>query len=672
MEKMIKVINDNLRTVINGIKSHKASTENSLTIVKEKMDERVQLASEYRSNVEESRQTISSLENEISTLENDLNDLKNKFGSKDFKELLVVGSKEINNKIVEKKSLIAQQSQKIVALTDKAHRLKNELVSLKEKRLALEATLEKDHILEGYYESKIMEIIDFSEAHVEDLQDYIETEPQESLISSSNEDNDVDITNVIDGSIFEEIDEISNSSDIDELSNYINEQLDDGDIDLSSFNIADYDDIEEGSGEAHDDDATVTLEIDDIINQANDLLEKSKSIEESLTNDEGMLEPVINNEEDAKEETKPIETIKLDDVNPVSTPVNADEEDDDEGEGLTLNLKDDEEETEPEEEPEISEVPPVDDIIPVFEPEGINEDDHVEEDEIGAIGKLRVADDTPEEETEPESEKEPETTEEEIDENDVVDEENMFEALESFNPPTDNNDEEVIVSGEESIEDKRKELVSEMEEANLTVSKFLERDFNNILDKYVKNNVLNVVYTLRKHNIAITKLYECANLLTMQSEEVDYILNLLEKTNASSEAISYVCKLLDRIDIYKLEDRLSSKTDYELADLLYEVIPYVGDIDLAMKFDLNSEELGILKSSTTKDEYEKMNEFSDIVLANYKELKKYNVNNLNECLTKHPHRFLLNPDNFAAILDKYDPEDLTRCVNKNSAVIDKL
>jgi hypothetical protein len=34
--------------------------------------------------------------------------------------------------------------------------------------------------------------------------------------------------------------------------------------------------------------------------------------------------------------------------------------------------------------------------------------------------------------------------------------------------------------------------------------------------------------------------------------------------------------------------------------------------------------------------------------------------------------FLLNPDNFKSIFDKYDEADLVRCIEKNSAVVEKL
>lgn len=736
MEKMIKVINDNLRTVINGIKTHKSDTESSLATIQSKMDDRVKLAGEYRANVEDARQIISTLENEISTLENDLNDLRQKFDSRDFKEILIVGSKEINNKIAEKKSLIAEQSQRIIALTDKAHKLKNELVSLKEKKIALEATLEKDNILEAYYENRIMEVIEFSEEHVADLSEYIEIEPQSTLMTSTNEVENIDITSVIDGSVFEEIDEISNSTDTDEFNEYINDVLDEGTIDLTDVDDTDEDDSEDNN------ELFMTQQIDDIISEANDLLEKSKNLEEQVINTDIVEESSIDSNSEEKEENEYSYggTINLDEVEDISTPApmyieetddDSDNSDDDKesteeddttnDEGLTLSLNNDEEEIEI---PEIEEEYVIEPYQPDDELENeeeIKTDEEYEESLLNSADTSNefplITDDVPEISlsgdvgnlgelnlTAPEDLVLDEDERTETDESDIVDEENMFSALAEFDssddgeevqiendpledvdlPSEDIEDDNTGEINEEDIpevpaldteaeEDVASQVKQEMEEANLDASKFSEEDLATIGEKYNKNNIINIVYIMRKHNIAISKIYECSNILAnTASEELDYILTLLEKTNASSDSLSYVFGLLDKVDIYKLEEKLSAKTTYELSELLYDVIPYDGEVDLATILDLTPSEVNILRSIASTEEYEMFNQFSNIVEANYNELKKYNVNNLNECITKHPHRFLFNPDNFAAILDKYDAEDLTRCVNKNAAVIDKL
>ena len=87
MEKMIGVINNSLRNIINGIKTHKSDAEKNLAIIKADMDDKVAIAAQYKVSVEDARTIISSLENEITDLEKDLKDLNEKFGSKNFTEI---------------------------------------------------------------------------------------------------------------------------------------------------------------------------------------------------------------------------------------------------------------------------------------------------------------------------------------------------------------------------------------------------------------------------------------------------------------------------------------------------------------------------------------------------------------------------------------------------------
>ena len=205
MEKMIKVINDNLRNVISGIKEHRLDLEETLDSIKSDMSLKVKEANAYKSDVETARTIVSTLEGEIADLEHDLEELNDKFGSKNFKEILAAGNREINAKIIEKRTAINEQGQIILGLTDKARNLKDSLIELRERKMVTEENLRKTKILEGYFDTRISEIIKFSEESPEELATYREEIPQEEL----NIQEDIDISSVIDGSIFEEIDEIS-------------------------------------------------------------------------------------------------------------------------------------------------------------------------------------------------------------------------------------------------------------------------------------------------------------------------------------------------------------------------------------------------------------------------------------------------------------------------------
>ena len=64
--------------------------------------------------------------------------------------------------------------------------------------------------------------------------------------------------------------------------------------------------------------------------------------------------------------------------------------------------------------------------------------------------------------------------------------------------------------------------------------------------------------------------------------------------------------------------------------------------------------------------------FPEIIKINFNYLKDVGINNYKDIFMKHAHMFLLNPDRFKAIFEKYDHADLIRCLEKNGDVIEKL
>ena len=227
MEKMIGVINDNLKSVISGIKNHRIDTEKELTRVNNEIEEKAGIARQYGISVDDSKQVIGILESEIKDLENDLVELTDKF--KNFTELLAAGNKEISNKILEKRSLISKETQSIKEITDKATELKNDIVLLEQEKEKLETELEKAKVLEKYYESSINSIIDFSTNHKDELDSFVVEEIKDELDVKDMEINEKDLNHEIDDSVFEEIDSITDEEDaVDDSAD-----LDDVDIDDS-------------------------------------------------------------------------------------------------------------------------------------------------------------------------------------------------------------------------------------------------------------------------------------------------------------------------------------------------------------------------------------------------------------------------------------------------------
>ncbi|MDE5630100.1 MAG: hypothetical protein K2I70_00720 [Bacilli bacterium] len=657
MEKMIKVINDNLRSVINGIKVHKADTEKTLAAIKAEMDSKILIANEYKLNVENSRMIISNLENEISGLEKDLSDLNAKFGT-NFRELLAAGNKEINTKIIEKRAQISEQSQRIAELTEKARLLKANLIKLKEKKISTETTLNKDIVLEQYYETRISEIIEYSEENPQGIKDFVEYIPQTELLTSFEDIDASDIRSTIDGSVFEEIDSISSDSvEIDD--NLIKKVIVNG----PSFTA---DDDSESESEI---DLTMTQQLDDIILQANDLLAKSKEINKTAANIRPMVTPT-------QQETLVVQpTVPVIEKEEIPAPV----------ENKVEKTK---------EEPIVSEVPEKKENINIFVPDDLEEitipsknvvmptatpqmtshdellgskeeagifnilDDLKGDDILSSISSMNNDDDDDDDVLELKIE------------NDELDSivKNTDELTDELAKELDSN---VVTAQSFTVSDK--DITEELKECNLEANRFSDADLEMIKKNFNKNNTMDFINVMRKHNIAVARIYESANVLaSVTPQNLDHILSILEDTGAISNSISYVFNLLDRVNINALEELVQDHKDYELTDLLYKVIPYNGEKNLADLIDLTPMEEGVLRKNTSSDEFKMMNLFASIVAANYNELKKYDIRNINECVTKYPHRFTLNPDNFSAILDKYDPEDLVRCINKNCAVINKL
>lgn len=664
MEKMISVINDNLRIVISGIKTHRIDTEKSLVTIKADMDDKIAIAQEYKSNVEDARRIISNLESEISELENDLNELNAKFGAKDFKEILAAGNKEINTKIIEKRALINEQSQRILELTEKAHVLKDELVKLKERKIATETNLAKTITLEKYYDKRITSIIEFSEEHPDELDSFVEEVPQEELSVNTEEFENVDINNVIDGKVFEEIDEISSNTDVTE--DLIKEVLIEEDETVEE--------IEEDEDASDDEpiDLSMTQQLDDIILEANNLLEKSAQISEKITNtiEPSMeLEEKENVEEEVVEvDATPLEETTVEEV--LAEPVNKDD---------VLNIFVPEETAENKINPSLVVMPTLDGVINTeqivekqeeVEPlksvlESIEELNIVVDDDD--IIDLKIENDDEEESTgssfQQVVEGTPIATTEEKDDvvEDIVPEENDFTIK-------DDNviDESIFTNNSNSFYD-------DLQLCNLDPDQFNEEDLIKLEHVFNRNNTEDFINVMRKHNIGVTKIYNAVNvLINVTPQNLDQIITLLESAGGTSSAIEYVFSYLDKVNINKLEESVAVNKDAELSQILFEAVPYIGESDLIERLDLTQVEEMTLRGNATPEDFKIMNLFPDIVIANYNALKALRIDNLNECLTKHPHRFIFNPDKFAGILDKYDTDDLIRCINKNSAVLDRL
>lgn len=633
MEKMIKVINDNLKNVLNGIKEHKSDLENTLDNIRNEMAIKVKEANAYKNEVENARSIVYSLENEIADLEKDLEELNAKFGAKDFKEILVAGNKEINAKILEKKSLIKEQGKVIISLTEKARVLKEALVDLRENKLNTEDNLEKTIILEGYYDYRIKEVISYSEEHPEELETYKEEVPQDEL----NIQEDIDISSVIDGSIFEEIDEISFGEPDQDLLNRV----------LS--NPSDIPTYEKKSNEPLAIEISAADQLDNMINEANSFVE-----EKNIT--------IPNEQEEIQEED-----IKPNMVEEIEAPVEE-----------VIN-------TEIEEELATSIEP---EVTPSLDIQGLEEELAISDDV--AIPNVETEDDSIEIDFEDEGVKEDsieiETKDEEVKDNSIEIE------LEDNEDEDDSEDDSIHIEiDDDEVKDDSIDITIENEEASPIEIALENEEVKDdsidieIEDEEFKDDSIDIeIEDSQMDNIVINPGEQDINAISESIQEelkesvhvnterdIEKLLLLIQKTDADQEDIDLVYKYLAKVNVDKFEQVLMTSDDNSLTANLSKAIEDYDDV-IAGALGLSKKAEDILKKTATDEELRIMNTLPDVVVANYEEVKNLNVDNLEECITKHPHRFTMTHSKFHEILDKYDTEDLIRCINKNAAVIDKL
>ena len=597
MEKMISVINDNLNSVVSGIKDHKASTEELLATIKNEMDKKVDIAQEYKNNVEDAKAKIARSEAEIKDLEKDLEDLNQKFDGKDFREILNAGNKEINSKIIEKRKAISIQGKRILDVTDKAHDLKEELVDLKNRRDAAEEDLVKTNTLLNYYETNIANMIDFTTYHVDELEGYSVPNYDEDEIE------DVDINKIADGKIFEEIADLSNTEPDAKL------------VEKALNNKEEFDsefaELLNEENKVNSDTMTDTLE--SIISTGKDIISSGKYVGMmDYIDDTNSVEPTETVIDEEIEEEPTYNTQEIEISSDVFEEEPENEESDEKhgsdvaGEMVGSNVEGETVETEEE---------PTEENDEIESPEDINFDDFlISFDDVNEELKLDENEEETEEETEDEVEEE--TTEEESEEQ--TDEENMDKYF---------NDDFTVPGFEDEYEDSYPE-----EEKSTSEIIPIEEDLG--------------------------------------SDNKEIVTNLLLKTSVTPEEIEKYVKDFTEIDTDRLKREIENDKDREMADILVSAMPLKEDV-IQEVIGLTDEQNKVLKKAAGR-RYITINAFPELVKDNFDTIKNLGVKDPIGIFINHPTRFTMNPTNFKDVLDKYDEEDLIRCLDKNGAVIDKL
>ena len=542
MKELINIVNSKLQAVIDELKTQKDTLEAKVKTVVDDIDNRVEVASKYKENVEKSNSIISELEEEIDKLKKDLRELHEKFDSAGFTELLEAGNKEINGKIIEHNTRIATEKDNIQHYQEEAANLRDELTTLKDSKNNLEVELNNTIVALNFYSKKIDGITIMAIENADKLNEL--TEEEDDLEDTSTEV-DVDVNKVIDGTIFEEIDGIAS-----------------------------------GGKEISEE------ELNDILSSAKEEIKEEPKVE---VKEEVKVEP----KEEVKEEV--VQEVKEE-------------------------LK-----------PEV--VQPIIETQPIID---TNEQKFIEQ--FNENTTTEVVETTP-----------------------------TVEVKEEVVPAPVEEEKEVFTTQAAPAND---DIVNTIKELGLDPS--LCDESINRLGSIDFNNASKIIDVLDTHFIDLNNIYTYPSILvTIKPEVLSEILDTLEFAGCIPSTVTYIFKYLDKIELSKLKDRVKGETD-SIINVLFDIINGIEIKDIGSVLGLTLEEATTMKTKLDDREYNVMCSFPEIIQTNFNTLKGLHVEQVNKCISEHPKRFMNNPDVFEAILDKYDPQDLVRCINKNVAVIDKL
>lgn len=169
MLDLVNSTNDKLNDILNELSEELNTLKTSLDSVQEKIDSKIEEAKGYKTSVDEYKNNINILEEEISSFETDLINLKENYGNKGLDQIVEVGTKEINSKIMVKQLEISKLTQKINELTDRARTIKELLINLKKDKKDKKDKLDNLTVCYEYYKQEFNKIFEYSINNIDSL-----------------------------------------------------------------------------------------------------------------------------------------------------------------------------------------------------------------------------------------------------------------------------------------------------------------------------------------------------------------------------------------------------------------------------------------------------------------------------------------------------------------------
>ena len=510
MDSMIKEINENLKAIVENIKSNKNDLTEALSNIQNQMDKNVEEAKKYKDQVDSEKERIRDLEEENKSLEYSLDELKEKYSKLNLVSVIEAGNSEIKSKINNNNNEINRCKDHVLELTNKARTIRDLLVNLKKDKEAKEVKLDSCVKLYDYYNVRINEITDYAYNHSDNLDASSYFKHEDIDVADVN---DVDIDNTM---VFDQIADIDENNSFKDEVTLINNQIDD---EMSDVSFNKYEDSKSSD------------ELDNIFNIFNENGE--------VNAEDGGVENIDDNSLNIVEEINGNREENL--VNPFDVSINAD--DDSTGfqepflpENNAVDINEN-----PTDNSTISEdtnttiEPAFDDNEAGIDNNGLEQDNNtnIEEKIDGAYEDIFGS-----------------NINEEIK---VEDNSNVSDAtyLDIFGNKITEEDPSTPTTGK-SIEDIFKDN-------GLDFNLFREDEKNYLKQIYNEETFVNIFSTLKRNGISLRNIYKAFNIFgEITANELENIISRLINIGQSTEAIGLVLEKLPRVKKYDLNGAIDS------------------------------------------------------------------------------------------------------------------
>ena len=186
MDNAIKETNKKLEEIVKKFNENKEKYQIKYNDINKVINQKLEQVKNYKEDYYAAKEKIDNLNTDIEEFKEEYKKLVNKFKDDELSNILIGANKEISAKINERKLTIQKDTDEMNKLVSEAESIKQELITLNAEKKALEILLNKSMDIAKFYESTLMEIVNYSNENPEDLCKYFSQEKMKNSKKNNN------------------------------------------------------------------------------------------------------------------------------------------------------------------------------------------------------------------------------------------------------------------------------------------------------------------------------------------------------------------------------------------------------------------------------------------------------------------------------------------------------